>query len=101
MMLNVGKKALTPFANSVGPDERAHPCSLIWTFSVRGHILQYPLILLVGSEGSDQPARMCRLIRACVVSRLPKGSFRALRIAKYRSPFFQTVLVQCSYNILH
>ena len=29
------KKALMPYANSAGPDERVNPCSLIWTFSVR------------------------------------------------------------------
>ena len=34
-----GKKALVPYANSKGRDDRAHPCSLIWTFSVRRHIL--------------------------------------------------------------
>ena len=37
------KKALMPCANSGGRDERVHPCSLIWTFSVRRHILQYQL----------------------------------------------------------
>ena len=40
-----GKKALMPYANSEGPDEHVHPYSLIWTFSVLRHILQYPLIL--------------------------------------------------------
>ena len=40
-----GKKALMPYSNSEGPDEHVHPCSLIWTFSVLRHILQYPLIL--------------------------------------------------------
>ena len=39
------KKALMPLVNSDGPVEHVHPCSLIWTFSVRRHILQYPLIL--------------------------------------------------------
>ena len=29
------EKALMPYANSKGPDERVHPCSLIRTFSVR------------------------------------------------------------------
>ena len=33
-----GKKALIPFTNSQCLDERAHPCSLIWTFSVCRHI---------------------------------------------------------------
>ena len=39
------KKALMLNANNAGPDERAHPCSHIWAFSVRRYILQYPLIL--------------------------------------------------------
>ena len=29
-----GKKVLMPHANSEGPDERVHPCRLIWTFFV-------------------------------------------------------------------
>ena len=40
-----GKKALMPYANSEGPDERAHPCSLILTFSFNQHILQCIMIL--------------------------------------------------------
>ena len=44
------------------------------------HILQYPLILWVGNEGIDQPVQMHRLIRACIVSKLHKGHFLALRI---------------------
>ena len=40
-----GKKAIKPYANSECPDKRVHPCKLIWTFSVRRHILQYPSIL--------------------------------------------------------
>ena len=55
------------FADNVGPDQRAHLCSLIWAFSVHRHTLQYPLLLLAGNDGPDQPALMCRLIRACVV----------------------------------
>ena len=39
------KRALNQFADKVGPDQYAHPCSLILAFSVRQHILQYPLIL--------------------------------------------------------
>ena len=39
------KRALLHFADNIGPDHRAHLCSLIWAFSVRRHILQYPLIL--------------------------------------------------------
>ena len=68
------------YANSLGPGEHAHPCSLIWTFSVCRHILQYPLILSADNAGPDQPARMRRMIRACVVRKLYKGPFRALRI---------------------
>ena len=40
-----GKKALIPHANSEGPHERAHPCFLIWTLSLRRYILQYLLFL--------------------------------------------------------
>ena len=53
-----GKKVLMPYANSEGPDERVHLCSLVWTFSVRRHILEYPLILKVDNESPDQPARI-------------------------------------------
>ena len=67
-----------PFVTSEGPDEYVHPCSLIWTFSVLPHILQYLLILLADKEGPDQPAQMCRLIRACIVCKLHKGLFSVL-----------------------
>ena len=67
-----------PYANSECPDQRVHPCSLIWTFSVLRYILQYPLILSADNEGSDQPAR----IRAYVVRKLHKDHFRALHIMK-------------------
>ena len=40
MMGSVGKKALMPSANSEGPDECFHLCSLIRAFSVGQHILQ-------------------------------------------------------------
>ena len=30
-----------PYANSEGPDGRAHPCSLLWTFSVPRYILTF------------------------------------------------------------
>ena len=66
--------------NSKGLDESAHPCSLSWTFSVRRHISQYPLVLYEGNEGLDQPARMRSLIKTCVVRILRKGPLRALRI---------------------
>ena len=75
-----GKKALMPYANSEDPDKFAHPCSLIWTFSVCRHILQYLLILLADNAGPDQPAHSRRLIRTCVVRKLHKGLFHALRI---------------------
>ena len=39
------KWALMHPADNVGSDQRAHLCSLIWTFSVCRHILQYSLIL--------------------------------------------------------
>ena len=68
------------YANREVPDEPAYPCSLIWTFSVCRHILQYPLILSADNEGPDQPALMRRLIRACVVRKLHKVSFPALCI---------------------
>ena len=45
------------------------------TFSVQQHILQYPLVLWADNEGPDQPAWMCRLIRACIVQKLHKGPF--------------------------
>ena len=38
-----GKRALMPYANSNSLDERAHPCSLVWTLSVRRHIPHYQL----------------------------------------------------------
>ena len=48
------KKALMPYEHE-GPGERAHMCSLIWTVSVHGHILQYLLIQKAGNKGPDQP----------------------------------------------
>ena len=59
------------FANSDGLDEREHPCSLIWTFPVNRHILQYPFIMLADNVGPDQPpVRMRKLISAFVVRKL-------------------------------
>ena len=52
-------------ANNIGPDQHAHLCSLMVVFSVRRHILQYPMILYADNEGPDQPAFMRWLIRAC------------------------------------
>ena len=43
-------------------------------------LLQYPLILKAGHEGPDQPAHLCRLIRACMVRKVHKGPFRAFCI---------------------
>ena len=79
------------YANSQGLDERAHSCSLIWTFSVRRHILQYTLIMVAGNKGPDQPARMSKLTMACVVRKVHKGPFRALRINCFKI---------CTYTIL-
>ena len=69
-----------PYMDSEVPDEHAQPCSLIWTFSVLRHILQYPLILYAHNKGPDQPAQMRRLIGACVVCRLHKGPLCAVLI---------------------
>ena len=75
-----------PFAiyESEGPDEGAFACSLIWTFSVRRHILHYSLYFYLGNEGPDQPVHIHRLIKACVVRILNKGPFHALRITCVR-----------------
>ena len=63
--------ALIHFADKVSPDQRANLCSLICAFSVRRHILQFPLVLYADSEGPDQPA---------LLHKLHKGPFRGLRI---------------------
>ena len=65
-----------------------HRCSLIWTFSVRRYILQIPLILVAGNEDPDQPARMRRLTSACVVRKVHKGPFRALRINCFKKRIY-------------
>ena len=65
-----GKKALMHYANSEDQDQHEHLCSLIWTFSVPRHILQYPLILLADNGDPDQPARKRRLLRVCDVRKL-------------------------------
>ena len=44
MMRNVGKITLLSYATRKDPEEHARPCSLIWTFPVRPHILQYPVL---------------------------------------------------------
>ena len=74
-----GKRVLMPYATREGPDERACPCSLIWTLSVRW--LQYPLILWAGNEGPDQPAQSGRLIRAFIVCKCLMALF--VRCASY------------------
>ena len=68
-MHNVWKKALMPYANSKCPDERAHLCSLIWTFAFRRHILQYPFILQAdnGCSGWYRPSLSANYIRALFV----------------------------------
>ena len=60
-----------PNANSKGPDELVHPCSIIWTFSLLLYVLQCPLILCTDNDGPDQPAR----IRACIVRKLHMALF--------------------------
>ena len=80
------KKALMLYANSGGPDEPAHPCNLIWTFSVHQNILQYPRFYKRTTK--DQiPYTICRQCRpwsactfakadrACIVHKLYKGLF--------------------------
>ena len=62
------EKALMPLADNVGPDQRAYLCSLIWAFSARRHVLQYPLIMQAGNEGPDQPALMQRLTTQSQIS---------------------------------
>ena len=42
---NLSKKAFKQCVNSKDPDKRVHPCSVIRTFSIYRHILQYSLIL--------------------------------------------------------
>ena len=69
-----------PYVDSEGPAQHAHLFSLIWPFSVRRHILQYPLILLAGNEGPDQTAQISSLIWAYVVRKVHKDPFCALRI---------------------
>ena len=70
--------------------------SLIWAFSVRLHILQYPLILLVDNDGPDQPVLMCRLIRVCIVRKSYKGPFCVLHIICACG----VLIMKSHYNIL-
>ena len=68
-----------PYVNGECPNERVHQCCLLWTSSVRRHILQYPLILQAGKERPDQYVN----VQADLGLRCPqliKGPFRALRI---------------------
>ena len=53
----------------------------------------YPLILLVDNKYSDQPALMHRLIWACIVCILHKGSFHALWIP------FRYILDKCCHSL--
>ena len=69
-----------PYVKIEGPDKCVHLCCLIWAFLVRRHVLKCPWILYKDNVGPDQPARMRRLIRTCVVRILHKGPFRALCI---------------------
>ena len=45
LMHKVEKGPFVPQVSNEDPDERANPFSLIWTFSVLRHILQYALVL--------------------------------------------------------
>ena len=78
------KRVFMDFADNVGPDQHAHLCSLIWAFSDHQHILPNPLILKLDHKGPDQPVLMRKLIRACIVLKLRKGHFRALRITWFK-----------------
>ena len=78
MSLNPGR-----INQSKGAGERAHLCSLIWTFSVHRHILQYPLILQVDNKGPEQPEHSSRLIRAFVACNCIRALFCALYILKF------------------
>ena len=69
-------KVHMPYANGKGPDRRAYLCSLLWAYQfVDIYYVQYPLILLAGNEGPDQPAQLRRLIRTCVVRNCIRALF--------------------------
>ena len=89
-----------PYVNSEGPGKRAHPCRLIWAFSVLRHILQYPMILLADNEGLDLPARMHRLIRTCVVRKLYKNPFLAYASYVAAQPQCQLVSLRPITSVL-
>ena len=46
------------FVHNVGPDKRAHLCSLIWTFSVCRHILHYT-VSTDSVSGQRRPRSAC------------------------------------------
>ena len=57
---------------------------MIRAFALHRYILYYPVVLLADSEGSDQPARMRRLIwalavRICLNTRLYTGQILSAR----------------------
>ena len=58
-----GKKALMPYVNSEGPDECAHPCSLIRTFCVRRHI-QLTLVISTSLISNNRLSRSENLVPA-------------------------------------
>ena len=74
-----GKNVLMPYANSEGPDERAHPCSLLCSSTNT----------IVGPIHCFYKRATKALIRACVVRRLHKGHFRELRIFNVNLIYFR------------
>ena len=73
------KKGLRTCATCVVSDHPTHAESVIRAFVLHSYILRYQMTLLVNSEGSDQTARMRRLIWALDVRICPKKRFRMAR----------------------
>ena len=61
------------------PDQSAYPRSLIRAFFGRRFILQYPLILVAGSEVPDQTAQMRSLVWDFVARIYDKSLFHMLQ----------------------
>ena len=78
-----GKRALLPHANREGSNDMR--IRSIWS----GHSLfldiyySFHWFCKWDNEGPDQPAQMCRLIRACVVRKLHKSPFHPLCILPF------------------
>ena len=74
------KRALMSYANSKGPDQHVHTCSLIWAFcncwQCTGTTVSIDSVS--GQWRPDEPARMRRLIWACIVHRLHNGAFSSV-----------------------